>query len=52
MWLFYLHDGTVLGTTSQYQVAYIQEQYEPEIRVETYSDQLDWAIDQVDYVIE
>lgn len=53
MWLFYLWDGTVIGTTSAYQIPYIRKEYREEIAVESYAENLDYVLSNVvDYVIE
>ena len=50
MYLFYLRDGTVLGTTSVWQIPYIRESYG--VQMETFCEDLDRAMEIVDEVIE
>lgn len=50
MWLIYLHDGTIYATSSDYQVKYLEENYE--VQAVTFTDYVQYALDKADYVIE
>ena len=54
MWIFEMHDGTKMGTTSKSQCAYICEQADEHggLACEYYLENLDAANEVVDYVIE
>ena len=50
MYIFYLTDGTVLGTSSLYMCQYIRDTYD--VETESFIENLDEATDTVDYVLE
>ena len=50
MWLFYCYDGKVLATSSECRVGYIEETYD--VQTTTYTDDVEYALEKCDYVIE